>query len=534
MYLCIHAGDARQLWLGLGSEPRAYGFRPVGSAFRSALAPALCARGDAAWLLAVGLDQGLYAAPLARDGTARFARVGSGALTDAAPALSLAGEELACALRGTDQRLWWARGATPERWSFACASELAVSAAPALCEHEGALWLAAVDDAGALRLGPLGDSEPALDAVAGAPECHRAPSLCSFAGVLRVALVDDAGRLYLGSFGDEGARFELAPDAPLARGGARLWDADGRLAVSVTAEDTGALHVGLEEDGALRWSALEGTQASGPAAFAYAPGYDFADPDAELDADWGAPVVTDESLEAPTLHAILCGWGAGIGVPEDIALHRELLARLQEAGVVKVREHAVYGLDAAPERVLAALDALETQEQDVVWCVFSGHGASAQGDNYWCARGGLLRRADVVDRVRSQPARLRVVLSDCCSSELGRVAPKKKLGRARAPAEDHADAWRCLLLEHEGVFDVTSSSEYQFSFAGVFTPALVRETLLRAPPRSWHVVFERVRELCQQAEGALPRDLVERFERVGAHLSAAQTPWAFALPAPRA
>lgn len=531
MNICVHTGGGDALWLGLSESPTRYGFHPLDESFHTALPPAACAIGPRVVVAATGTDQGIYVANLTPEGTGTFTRVGGDAIAASGPALAPVGDEFVCAIQGTDDCLWVARGAAPEDWSFEYVGPLEVAAAPSVCCHDGDAFLAAVDPEGALHVGVLDDPDRPLSPVDGAPTSHHAPALCSFDGALRVALVDDEGDLWLGQHGDEGFTFERV-EAPKTNGAPRVWTADDRLAVTVSAAESEAIHVGLDEGGALSWCELEATWAKGPAAFLWAPEYEHRDPEAEVDGDWGEPVATDESLEAPTLHAVLCGYGRGIGVPGDIALHRELLARLQRAGVVKVRECAVYGLDATPARVLAALDALETGPDDVVWFVFTGHGGTAQGDAHWCTRGELLRRAEVVDRVRAQPARLRVVVSDCCSSEMGRVQARRHTGEARRKSSDEVEAWRSLFLGHEGVFDVTSSSEYQYSFAGVFTPALLRDTLLRDPPRSWHVAFERARAICQVSEGALPEEYKSRFERVGARVESGQTPWAFALPAP--
>lgn len=531
MNICVHTGDGDSLWLGIGETPTSYGFHALDERFHTASSPAACAVGPRVIAVATGVDQGIYAATITPEGGAAFTRVADGAVAASGPALAHSAGELVCVIEGTDHHLWAARGAAPEAWAFERVSELTLSAAPAVCRHDDALLVAAVDASGRLHVGSLDDPDRPLSIVDGAPMSRRAPAMCSAGGALRVALVDDDGVLWLGTRGDDGFAFERA-EAPGAAGGARVWAIGDALAVTITSAETGAIHVGLEAEGARAWHELEATWAQGPSEFVWAPEYVYCDPDAELGADWGDAVVTDESLDAPTLHAVLCGYGRDIGVPGDIALHRELLARLQRAGVVKVREHAVYGLDATPTRLLSALDALVTDERDVVWCVFSGHGGTAEGDPYWCTRGALLRRAEVVDRVRDQRARLRVILSDCCSSEMGRVSSKRRTGEARGGAVDEVEAWRSLFLDHEGVFDVTSSSEYQYSFAGVFTPAMVRDTLLREPPRSWHVVFERTRELCQQADGALPEEYKSRFERVGATVTSGQTPWAFALPVP--
>ncbi|MFO0628972.1 MAG: caspase family protein [Polyangiales bacterium] len=529
MYLHVHTGgDA--VWRAASVYPDAPSFDVLDEGFSSGRAPAVCARGGDVLVVATGVDEGVWAAALGAVAKGVFARVGGDALAGAAPALASLDGAWVCALRGTDGLVYAARDADPDAWCFAAVSSLETPVAPSLCGFEGAAWIAAVDASGTLHLGPLDGDGCAFEPVGGAPASRRAPSLCVSAGALHVAVVDDEGAVWLGRVGVGGVPFRRL-DAPTAEA-VCVADFGGRLAVSVTAADDGRLALALDDAGAFRFEALGHTQAAGAAAMTWAPAFAYDDPEAEAGADWGDPVVTDEGVSAPTIHAVLVGYGAGIGVPGDIAMHRDFLARVQAAGVARVREYTALAREATPDGVRAALDAVEAAEADVVWVVFSGHGGSAEGDYYWVTRGRMLRRAEVVERVREKAARLRVVLSDCCSSEMGRVTPPRRKGEARPDEDDRVDAWRALLLEHEGMVDLTSSSEYQYSFAGVFTPALVRDTLMRDTPRSWHVVFERVRRLCQRCEGALPEALARRFERVGARVEAGQTPWAFALPAP--
>src|SRR4051812_49542686 len=58
--------------------------------------------------------------------------------------------------------------------------------------------------------------------------------------------------------------------------------------------------------------------------------------------------------------------------------------------------------------------------------------------------------------------------SDVCSSDLHGAPPIENL--------------RKLFRDYEGVFDVSSSDSYQYSFGGVFTPTLIDKVLLKNTP----------------------------------------------------
>jgi hypothetical protein len=250
--------------------------------------------------------------------------------------------------------------------------------------------------------------------------------------------------------------------------------------------------------------------------------------DEDKDADYGEAIENAERAGVPTLHAVMVAYGAGIDVDADIRTMRKLLRRLQDQKIVNVAEELLHGAEATGQGALDAIAALEPERDDIVWFCYSGHGCMEEGDRLLNTHGKMLRRDAVVEAVTAKSARLHLVLSDCCAVEIGRVAPQDKMGASPgAPSEN----LRKLFRDYEGVFDVSSSDSYQYSFGGVFTPTLIDQVLLRNTPDTWEAVFEKTQKITMaSADGALPADAKKKLRKEGKKAEDKQKPVAFTLP----
>ena len=253
--------------------------------------------------------------------------------------------------------------------------------------------------------------------------------------------------------------------------------------------------------------------------------------DEDEDADYGTAVASANDPKRATLHAVLVGYGGGIGVPDDMRLLRSFFGELQDMGIVNIRETGLFGAEATAENALAAVEAMAPGSNDVVLFYYSGHGCMEEKDRLLCTRGKMLRRQKVVETLNATAARLKMVFSDCCAVEIGRVPKEEKLGAARL-FSDREPNLRKLFLGHRGLLDIVSSADFQFSYGGVFTPALVKETLLSSPPAGWDEVFERVREIALESKGAMPEDMRKKFKKAGIPYEDGQKPEAHSLPRP--
>lgn len=252
--------------------------------------------------------------------------------------------------------------------------------------------------------------------------------------------------------------------------------------------------------------------------------------DEDEDADYGEPVVPANLAGVPTLHAVMVAYGGGIDVDGDVRIARNFFRRLQKQGVLNVREKLLTGRDATGKNTLAAIEGVKAGADDVVWFMYSGHGGMEEGDRLLVTHGKMLRREAVSKAVAAKGARLALVLSDCCANEMGRLSPEEKMGAA-GPGGDNTEKLRALFTDYAGVFDVSSSSDFQYSFGGVFTPALIEKVLTRRTPDSWEEVFAETQKLAlDSTEGAMTPEGRRALKKAGLEVVDAQKPIAFALP----
>ena len=250
--------------------------------------------------------------------------------------------------------------------------------------------------------------------------------------------------------------------------------------------------------------------------------------DEDENADYGEAIENAEREGVPTLHAVMVAYGADIDVDSDVRTMRNLLRKLQDQKIVNVAETLLHGAEATGQGALDAIGALEPERDDIVWFCYSGHGCMEEGDRLLNTHGKMLRRDAVVKAVTAKSARLHLVVSDCCAVEIGRVAPQDKMGASPgAPSEN----LRKLFRDYQGVFDVSSSDSYQYSFGGVFTPTLIDQVLLRNTPDTWEAVFEKTQKITMaSADGALPADAKKKLRKEGKKAEDQQKPVAFTLP----
>jgi hypothetical protein len=123
-----------------------------------------------------------------------------------------------------------------------------------------------------------------------------------------------------------------------------------------------------------------------------------------------------------------------------------------------------------------------------------------------------------------------MITSDCCAVEIGRVPPDEKVGAGHGAAPP-SEKLRKLFRDYSGVFDVSSSDSFQYSFGGVFTPTLVDKVLLRNTPDTWQQVFDKTQKMTMaSADGALPEDAKKKLKKEGKKAEDHQKPIAFTLP----
>jgi len=211
------------------------------------------------------------------------------------------------------------------------------------------------------------------------------------------------------------------------------------------------------------------------------------------------------------------------------------------------------GDDVSPRAIVDAIRAFPLGPNDTLLFYYSGHGATFEGRGHvlTTSQGNLLR-SDLRAVVAQRRARLSVLLTDCCSS-LVRARPQPPTAGAPAPRPQVSPMLRCLLLQHQGIVDVTSSSFGESSWSrqgtgGLFTGALTAALgswdvdqfdTNKDGFASWTEVFEYVRDETKASYLAFKQDMlkldpsnVNPRTLAGLQSQRDQVPQAFALGDP--
>jgi len=174
------------------------------------------------------------------------------------------------------------------------------------------------------------------------------------------------------------------------------------------------------------------------------------------------------------------------------------------------------GADVRPDVIVDTICRLPIGANDALLFYYTGHGATFEGAGHVLTTShGNLRRSVLRGAMTARQPRLAVILTDCCASlgKLQRQTEPPALGAAPPPEPRASPVLRCLLLQHRGVVDLTSSSYGEASWSmegsgGLFTHALA--TAMGAweiKPFdhdtdglvSWAELFEHVRRETQES-----------------------------------
>ncbi len=143
------------------------------------------------------------------------------------------------------------------------------------------------------------------------------------------------------------------------------------------------------------------------------------------------------------------------------------------------------GAQVTPANIEQAIEDLDVQPTDVLFCYYAGHGAydpsltdgDPSGGHFFEIPGGDLRRADLLGWLTDKGARLTVLISETCNAEGEYNPPDADAGNA-APATDGdqdaetppeavaSRAFRTLLFDFTGVVDVSGASHDEYGMAG--------------------------------------------------------------------
>ena len=144
------------------------------------------------------------------------------------------------------------------------------------------------------------------------------------------------------------------------------------------------------------------------------------------------------------------------------------------------------GAQVTPANIERAIEDLDVQPTDVLFCYYAGHGAydadlnaddDPSGGHFFQIPGGDLRRADLLGWLTDKGTRLTVLISETCNAagdynppdpNAGDSAPATDGGQdAETPPEAVASrTFRTLLFDFTGVVDVSGASRDEYGMAG--------------------------------------------------------------------
>lgn len=241
-----------------------------------------------------------------------------------------------------------------------------------------------------------------------------------------------------------------------------------------------------------------------------------------------AAVAAPAAAPLPKMHALLViaddyedpeSNGIAASVRIDLANVSSFLGVLERRQVVTVAKSMVRGRKVTDTAVLAALKAIPSGPDDVLFVYFSGHGGMAQGRPFLSmATGDDLDRKKLLTALDAKPARLRILIADACTNEVeSSVRPRSfKRSSSAKPDESRFDTvYRQLLGGYRGNLYAAASSEGEYAWSddqtgAVFSTFFIKDGLMKDPKPSWDAVFQTARTKTMQAFSRMdPEDIAE-------------------------
>ena len=195
----------------------------------------------------------------------------------------------------------------------------------------------------------------------------------------------------------------------------------------------------------------------------------------------GTVMLTAPTVEAQTVHALLVimdddtlssnapAFNAGMRVNQERV--RRLLGKVDNVYHVEETVYLSSRDEATVDNVLQWIRNVPSTSQDVVFVYYSGHGAMDSRRRTWLAldstsagqRTGQLYRDRLAADVESRPGRLKLIVTDACSSSAP-SPPHKAVSFASIVPKERNETIINLFGEHEDVLHVNGASEGQYGW----------------------------------------------------------------------
>ena len=199
----------------------------------------------------------------------------------------------------------------------------------------------------------------------------------------------------------------------------------------------------------------------------------------------------------------------------DLNNMRQILDTISVAIGAPLHTHELTAKKLALEPLEKWLRGVHSTPDDIVFFYFTGHGLrSKKSATMWPAlyfvhSGKLIDMNAIVEKVKKVPARLYVIISDCCNNMRKKARiffPKDLLPEQPAPDAPRA-AYRKLFLETQGIIIASGAVPGELAWAsdqgGIFTNALLeslRHEVSNESEPHWHHIFERSGSLCNSLQ----------------------------------
>lgn len=141
---------------------------------------------------------------------------------------------------------------------------------------------------------------------------------------------------------------------------------------------------------------------------------------------------------------------------------------------MRLKPYYYKGTDCSNANLLRVLANLHTNKDDVVVFYYTGHGARSSGDSSKYPQMCLASNYDsdfyplegVLNQLKRQKARLKIVIGDCCNSVVPGVSPKDAASKgATVLTKEPVNSYRNLFFGNEGIIIVSSSKSGETSAA---------------------------------------------------------------------
>lgn len=222
----------------------------------------------------------------------------------------------------------------------------------------------------------------------------------------------------------------------------------------------------------------------------------------------------------------------------DLGTVSQMLDILEKRNIAKVHKTVIQGTNATMANIVNALNTIQTEKDDVIFYYFSGHGLMENGKTFMLtADEQNLSRDKVASMIGSKSARLKMLISDCCSNAIDGIAVAKSINRSgqKIDSGEFDPIYKDLFLGYEGTMHLNAATEGEFAYSdgihgGFFTYHLIKEGLIKKPINNWTDIFNDAKDKTSQMFMRMDAETKAQLAKEGIKN---QTAKAYALPKPK-